>query len=206
MHSVAIFILLHSYQLGFTRLRNLNVTIQKNQHPILKLLVQSKPEQDWILVALHGAVSREGSYGQFIKLTFQSETDEELTATCDRVHFDLLFPYIERLTAKKSIRNGIGTGEEVLIPVFCMDKSKKWKFSNVGAQILLNEENNPISKTEQLLLVEIQKNYEFRLKSNTKEKAEIQAIAKMKGMSLNKFLAFIIKREIQNNALKKESI
>jgi len=205
MHSVAIFILLHSYQLGFTRLRNLNVTIQKNQHPILKLLVQSKPEQDWILVALHGAVSREGSYGQFIKLTFQSETDEELTATCDRVHFDLLFPYIERLTAKKSIRNGIGTGEEVLIPVFCMDKSKKWKFSNVGAQILLNEENNPISKTEQLLLVEIQKNYEFRLKSNTKEKAEIQAIAKMKGMSLNKFLAFIIKREIQNNALKKES-
>jgi len=100
------------------------VQIQNVLHPILELLEHTKPEQDWVLVPLSGAVSREGSYGQFIKLAFRSETEEELTATCDRQHFDLLFPYIERLTAAESGRGRNGTKEEVLVPVFFLTRSK----------------------------------------------------------------------------------
>ncbi len=168
-------------------------------HPILDLLEHTKPEQDWVLVPLSGAVSREGSYGQFIKLAFRSDADEELTATCDRQHFDLLFPYIERLTAAESDRGRNGTKEEVLVPVFFLDKSKKWKFSHVGAQLLLSESGGSISKTGHMEISEKVEKYEFRCKSDTTAKASMVKIAKSNGMSLNEFLSHIIEREIQNN-------
>lgn len=175
----------------------------KSKHPILDLLAETKNEQDWQLVTLLGAVSREGSYGQFIKLTFRNDDDDddfdgERTATCDRVHFDTLLPFIERFKEAEANKHG----EEVLIPVYLSPKSNKWKFSPTGAAVLLKDSQCTISE------MVIPKNddshyqkYEFRYRSNTMIKRKFQEIAENNGLSLNNFLKFIILREIENAEL-----
>lgn len=175
------------------------MSIQKTTaHPILELLGESRVEHDWVLVTLLGAVCREGSYGQFIKLTFRNEAEEELTATCDRTHFDSLFPYIEQLNAAE-LNKESRDSTSVLIPVFLADKSKKWKFSHIGAAVLLKEEDGSVPETGLLGNIKRLDKYEFRLRSNTTIKNRILLIAKQQGMSLNKFLEFLIKREIESN-------
>ena len=173
------------------------MSIQKAAaHPILDLLGESRVEHDWILVTLLGAVCREGSYGQFIKLTFRNEADKELTATCDRAHFDSLFPYIEQLNAAESSQKA-GGSTNVLIPVFLGDKSNKWKFSHIGAAVLLKESVCSIPETELLSSVKTPLKYDFRLRSNTTVKNQLLVVAKQRGMSLNEFLGFLINREIE---------
>ena len=173
---------------------------QKNKHPILDLLSETKIEQDWQLVTLLGAVSREGSYGQFIKLTFRNDEDfdGERTATCDRVHFDSLLPFIERFKAAEANKDG---GGEVLIPVYLAQKSNKWKFSPTGAAVLLQDSLYAIPEMVNLENESHYQKYEFRYRSNTSIKRKFQEIAESRGLSLNNFLKFIILREIESAGL-----
>lgn len=172
----------------------------KTKHPILDLLAETKIEQDWQLVTLLGAVSREGSYGQFIKLTFRNDDDfdGERTATCDRVHFDSLLPFIERFKEAEANKGG----GEVLIPVYLAPKSNKWKFSPTGAAVLLKDSQYAIPEMDNSKNDDDHyQKYEFRYRSNTSIKRKFQEIAESRGLSLNNFLKFIIFREIESAGL-----